>query len=195
MKLANHLELARDEYITYYREKLTELKREHATCVTELLVQPNGAQNPPPFSLIRLDAMCGAPSSPNPFRIALQRRLTTQFIEVEHDGLKVQFGFVSWECATVSFEARRFALSCLRDWWSKWLDDQEIRPIDEFGFAGVAHSIAWNSSGGGLWEITVDFGSAPVACALEFFDILLRQGITSCCFETNEKRPPEKPAL
>lgn len=189
MKLADHLQLAHDEYVAYYRKKFAELKRDHTQCVAELLVQPNGAQNPPPFSLIRFDAMYGTPSDPKLFRFALGPRHTAQFIEAELEGLKVQIGALSWECATVSFEIRRFDLSCLRDWLSKWLDDDKTRTVDEFGLEGVIHSIAWTSSGTGLWEIALDFGSAPIASALELFDILRRQGVVECYLETNEEDP------
>ncbi len=188
MAFEDQLQIARDNYLRFYREKLAEFKSEHPTCVAELLVQPNGAQNPPPFSLLRVDAMYGSASSPSAIRVAFPATPSSQLAEFEHRGVRIHLGALSWEHASVSFEAVQFDLAQLGDWLSKWIDDAEVRAVDDLGLAGVLHSIAWTSSGGGLWEITIDFGSAPVACAMELIEALEQQGVTSCYFDSEEEK-------
>ena len=167
-------------------ESLVELKVEHPMCVAELLVQPNGAQNPPPFSLLRVDAMYGSASSPSAVRIAFPVNPISQVAEFEHSGVRVHLGALSWENASVSFDASRFEIAHLGGWLSKWIDDAEVRVTDELGLAGVLHSIAWNSSGGGIWEIIIDFGSAPVECAVELIETLAQHGVSTCYVKSDE---------
>jgi hypothetical protein len=187
MKLEDHLRRIRDNYVSFYREKLAELKRDHPSCVTELLIQPNGAQNPAPYSLLRVDAIYGSAPSPSAVRFAFPSHRTAPFLTVEHHGMKIQLGAVSWEHASISFESPRFDLAKLREWLSRWIDDKEEREVDDLGLAGVMHAISWESDGGGHWKITLDFGSAPIACAIELIEALSHQGVVSLILETDEE--------
>ncbi len=187
MKLAEHFQLARDAYVGFYREKLRELKQAHSDCVAELLVLPNGAQNPEPYSLIRIDALYGPKESPNVFRFALPLALSRDLSEAEHDEMRVTVASLSWEHLTFTFQAAGFQLAGLREWLSRWIDDKEVRQVDDLGLAGVLHAIAWDSSDTGKWTITVDFGTAPISCALELLQELQRQGVASCVLTTEEE--------
>jgi hypothetical protein len=187
MTFENRLQRAREAYVGFYREKLIELKGEHPTCVAELLIQPNGAKNPTPFSLLRVDAMYGSASSPSAVRVAFPVEPVAQIEDFQVGRVCVHLGAISWEQASLTFEAPSFDLAQLRDWLSTWIDDAEVRAADDLGIAGVVHSIAWESSNEGLWVITIDFGSAPVASAVGLIEALGQQGITECYFDSDEE--------
>lgn len=194
MELERHLQVARDAYLRFFREKLEEMKLAHPDCVAELLVEPNGAANPRPFSLVRLDAIHGPTSAPQVSRIAFSCDAGRPRVSLQHSGVAVELGGVSWEEVSISFEAAQFDLSRLGGWLSRSIDEADEGRADEPGLLGVIHSISWDSSPNGRWKISIDFGSAPVNCALEFIEEIQRQGVEACVIETQDEARPEGPA-
>ena len=186
MEFENRLQIARDAYLRFFCEKLGELRQSQPECAAELLVEPNGAENPRPFSLVRLDAIHGPPSAPQVARVAFTCDRGRPHSSLQHNGVAVQFGDISWEQVSISFYAPQFDLTKLEDWVSRWIDDKGERETDESGLLGIMHSISWDSSTGNRWKITIDFGSAPVNCALEFIEEIGRQGVESCVIETDD---------
>lgn len=194
MELERRLQIARDAYLRFFIEKLGELKHSHPECATELLVELNSATNPRPFSLVRLDAIHGPSSAPQVSRIAFNCDAERPRLRLQHNRVAVELGGVSWEEVSISFEASQFDLSRLGSWLSRWIDEIDERATDESGLIGVIHSISWDSSPNGRWRISIDFGSAPVECAVEFIDELQRQGVEACVIETEGEVRPEGPA-
>lgn len=194
MELEHRLQIARDAYLRFLCEKLGELKQAHPECATELLVELNSAENPRPFSLSRLDAIQGPSSAPQVSRIAFNCDARRPPVCLQHNGVAVELGGVSWEEVLISFEAAQFDLSQLGGWLSRWIDEADERTTDESGLLGVIHSISWDSSPNGKWKISIDFGSAPVESAVEFIDELQRQGVEACVIETEGEVRPEGPA-
>ncbi|MBK8000481.1 MAG: hypothetical protein IPK15_17625 [Verrucomicrobia bacterium] len=194
MELEHRLQIARDAYLRFLREKLGELKHAHPECATELLVELNNAANPRPFSLSRLDAIHGPSSAPQVSRIAFNCDAGRPHSILHCNGVVVNFSDVSWENVSVSFDAPSFDLAQLGGWLSRWIDEADERTTDESGLLGVIHSISWDSSPIGGWKISIDFGSAPVECALEFIEKIQRQGVEACVIETEDEDRPEGPA-
>jgi hypothetical protein len=186
-KISEQLQKAREGYLCFLREKLNELRLEQSSSAAEVLVRPNNAPNPEPFSLMRVDALFGTPPDVNAVRYELPVTKTVEFTRCQFSGVGVSIGAFSWENATFAFRESSFQLLGLKNWLSHWIDDQELRRPDHLGLSGVVHSIAWQSSNEGDWQITIDFGSSPVTSALNFIEVLNFLGVAECSLSTHEQ--------
>lgn len=174
MTFQEFAESVRTRYLDFYRKNLVELKSTQPTCAYELLVKPNNAANPEPFSLLRLDAVYQEAGEFKVVRVAMDQEAPSSGPAFDIAGLAVSTGTLSWESTTLSFRSSKFGVGLLQAWLSKWIDDSEIRKPDDSGLSGVIHSIGWNHADPetGAWEITIDFGSAPVQSLLELLELL-----------------------
>lgn len=180
----------RDKYVAFYRDSVVKWRHEHPDCVPEVMVQPNGAENPAPYSLLRIDAVYGGAAKPSAVRFAMDSENVDAATPLDFAGTPIAVQRITWEALRVSFRSRTFRMESLRSWLSSWIDDNDKRPVDDVGLAGVVHSIAWNSTPEGDWEITIDFGSAPVAAFGELLYILFESGAESIVLDApNEPSP------
>jgi hypothetical protein len=185
----------RDKYVTFYRDCVVKWRNEHRDCVPEVMVQPNGAENPAPYSLLRIDAVYGGAAKPAAVRFAMDPEIVDTAALLDFAGTPIAVQRVSWEGLRVSFRSRDFRMQSLHSWLSSWIDENDKRPVDQIGLAGVVHSIAWNSTPAGDWEITVDFGSAPVAAFGELLYLLLESGAKTIVLDGPNEPPPQKTGL
>jgi hypothetical protein len=182
MPIKLYLEQRRGEYLRALAEFVQRFRSEHKHVTTELLILPNGASNPPPYSLIRIDVATGAANDFAPYRFVVDVRQTGATVEYQYGTMLVRLEPFSWESVQLTFSCRRFSLESLRPWLARWLDDAEHQR-DEHGFEGVIHTIGWSSLTDELWELVFDFGSAPVSAVMELLAILRDSGVTEVYFE------------
>lgn len=189
MTFLEHAESVRTRYLDFYRKNLAELKSTQPACAWELLVKPDNASNPEPFSLLRLDAVYQEAGEFKVVRVAMDQEAPFKGPAFDVDGLTVSTGALSWESVTLSFRSAAFGVGLLHAWLSKWIDDSESRkPDPDTGLTGVIHSIAWNQAGPDAWEITIDFGSAPVGSLLELLGLLGSFGAREILLESRPEQ-------
>ena len=78
------------------------------------------------------------------------------------------------------------------DWCREWLDVDEAHPEDQFGLAGVVHSVIpvrprRVKLGGPEYDVSVDFGSAPITALTELLDLAFALGATEVVLGSPEE--------
>jgi hypothetical protein len=168
----DHVSPARDAYVEVLRHVITELRRTEENVAVELLIQPNGAENPRPFCLFRPDVMVGKP--PDGLRMVCVKPDTSAVAPgryVLENGLEIELESFSWESCAVRVDRERFDLRKLGSWLTRWMDEPCTREPDAHGLCGVIHGIAWTSLPSGV-EIVIDFGSAPIDALRALLELL-----------------------
>jgi len=167
---------ARDRYVSFYRRTIGNL-RNAPNFAAELLVQPNGRNDPVPFCLMRLDAIHGDTGEPEIKRIAdgIERVPMASF--VLSDGLEIRQEDFSWEALRLTFSMEAFEVQTVSDWLRKWLDTDETREPDSWGLSGVVHDFAWSHAEPDTWRLDLDFGSAPMSALEELLTLLSAAGV------------------
>jgi len=187
MEFYARLKLVRDIYVAALRMSVR--KYRNATEPTEPIAveiqcRPVDAPNPAPFSLARMDVLLG--SSPkvrmirvvDPFEPPREARAHHVF-----SGVRISEGGFGWEDFNISFSESSFEMESLRDWLDLWMDNAGRNARDDDGLLGVIHEINWHFKDPDSWHIRLDFGSAPLEAAVEFFAELARAGVRECVLE------------
>jgi hypothetical protein len=171
----------REQYVSDLRTHVCALRESEQRFAAELLIQPNGPENAPPFTLVRVDVIYGPASEPKIERLVSRSAAPIVVDTHKHSsGVEVTAGPLSWENTCFSFHCPGFHREALRSWLTNWLDVEEIRTEDEFGLSGVIHSMDATADSSGNWRVVIDFGSAPVAAFDELLSILSNHQIRHC---------------
>jgi hypothetical protein len=168
--------VARERYVSFFRQTITQLGSAPNLAV-ELLVKPNGRDTPPPFCLMRIDAIYGSKENPEIQRIADHVDGQDQESFRLAGGLEILQNAFSWEALALDFSSAAFGVGRLRNWLDRWLDPDEIREPDTWGLSGVLHDVAWSCTENHSWQLHLDFGSAPIAALEELLTLLSDAGV------------------
>ncbi len=185
------LELLRpvvDEVSRAYISHLRALVRERAALgnyAFELLVQPNGAVNPPPYSYVRVDAITLKPKTAILRVVADEKRAVEQTFRTP-TGTTVSVRALAWEACAIHIHDPNFDLHTIGPWLTKWLDPDETRAPDSNGLSSVIHGIAWQTNAEAL-VLQVDFGSAPADAFFELLAVISENGHKYIEVDTDEE--------
>lgn len=166
------LSLVRKSYLDVFRPALLENRKEHGAVAsgTEVLMR-YGDEAGLLRNLARIDF-----ATKNNF-IEINTENTTNLpsrITLE-SGLEVKISPLVWngiEIDSVVFDVNDREIL---DWFDNWIDTAEVKHEDEFGLRGVIHQVHIQPTDGKT-NLSVDFGSAPIEAALEFFQKLSAMG-------------------
>ena len=64
-------------------------------------------------------------------------------------------------------------------WAKKWMDFDDNTVSKPDSFMNVIHSVTFPEEKNGKWEISIDFGTAPIEAFKELLTVLSRQGVKS----------------
>ena len=173
---------AREEYQGFYRKVIRRHRKKHPSLTVELLLELNGAEDSRPlYRLYRVDlawkekgdqfrlAECNLdPIS----ELAPLRRLRTGSLEV------IVYPTV-WNAVEFRFASRRRSWRGVEEWYMKWLDIDEVKPMDRDGLSEVVHSAGYPTRENGRLSFCVDFGSAPLAAFEELLAALSKAAVTA----------------
>lgn len=166
------LSLIRESYLEVFRSALVQERRKHSD-------EPSGAE-----VLMRYGAEVGLLC--NLARIDFATK--NNFIEVNTEnttniqsdirfefGLEAEISAAVWngvEIESVFFDATNEQIV---DWFEKWIDLADLKVEDNFGLHGVIHQVHIEPIDDRT-NLSIDFGSAPVEAAIEFFQVLFAMG-------------------
>lgn len=185
------LELLRDvvdEVGHAYTSHLRALVRERAAVgnyAFELLVQPDSAVNPPPYSYARIDAITLKPETAILRAVADEKRTVEQTFRTPN-GTTVSVHALAWESCAIHIHDPNFDLHAIGSWLTRWLDPDETRAPDSDGLSSVIHGIAWQTNAEAL-VLRVDFGSAPTDAFFELISVISENGSKYIEVDTDEE--------
>jgi hypothetical protein len=95
------------------------------------------------------------------------------------EGFSAEIETFRWEAAEVTLRAAQAELNWtpLRRWFLEWFQSRHTELAPDL--LGAVHSIGGPRRVSGGWSLTVDFGSAPVACVTELVQALAQTGAQS----------------
>ena len=153
---------AQQKYRFYY-ETCLEAYREKENFVPELLMRVNGPPDvPEKYRLWRCDAIWKEDGRPQPGEFELDSPPPFAPLTEKHpSGVLITLHPIVWHRCEFYFKAPGDTWKGVDRWQTKWLDEQDRRPPDKFGLAGVIHWLSQPSCDGAQYSFLVDFGSAP----------------------------------
>ncbi len=170
---------ARDDWHRHYLNELASYQAKFQPGGPEVMLQLSDNGQPHVFRLYRVDMASGATTPPNLSEVNLPPIADTGAQEyVLSSGLTVELHPIHWN--GVEFFVDRMSLDGqgLQTWCAKWLDIDEVGPLNEHGLLGAIHSATAPEAQSGGVTFSIDFGSAPVLAVEELFSVLRQLGAT-----------------
>jgi len=170
---------ARDDWHRFYLDALASYQAEFQPGGPEVMLQLSDNGQPQVFRLYRVDMASGATTPPSLSDVNLPPIADTGAQEYFLlSGLAVELHPIHWN--GVEFFTNRISSDSqeFQAWCSKWLDIEEVGPLNEHGLLGAIHSVTTPEPEGDGTSFSVDFGSAPIGAVEELFSLLQKLGAT-----------------
>lgn len=178
-ELVQYLADERTYYLNGFRASYDAWCREKAgVCAAEVLMRPNGLTWPEPYVQVRLDMVSNLNGKFEASRYEHdQAARQVDALTLEIGGLKVILSSVVWN--RIEFRSTNAPKDVVKlsSWVERWLDVRDAKSPGPDHLAGVIHSVTYPTKSAGVWEFTVDFGSAPVAAFEELLGALAGMGL------------------
>lgn len=182
-ELLNIAALERQRYVDFFIHETNFLRKGKDTCATELQIQTNDETVAYPFNVIYLDFIYKDKKNKDHIsELRLNKNLDYNSCEFYLDNLKVKLDPFCWN--SCEFKVDKIEVTALANWVIKWLRiDEEIPDID---LAKAIHSCSEPSLVENKYSFTIDFGSAPETCFIEFLQFLSDNNVHEVTIQTSE---------
>jgi len=182
-ELLNIAALERQRYVDFFIHETNFLKKGKDTCATELQIQIDDETVSYPFNIIYLDFIYKDKKNKDHIsELRLDKNLDYKYGDFYLDNLKIQLNPFCWN--SCEFTVDKIEVSALANWVIKWLKiDEEIPDID---LVEVIHSCSEPALVDNKYSFTIDFGSAPETCFIEFLQFLCDNNVEEVFIETSE---------
>jgi hypothetical protein len=182
-ELLNIIGQERQRYVDFFIHETDSLKKGKDICATELQIQTNDESISYPFNIIYLDFIYkDKKQKDHILELRLDKNLSYKSYDFYLDSLKVELGPFCWN--SCEFTVDKIKVSALGDWVVKWLKiDEEIPDID---LAEAIHSCSEPILVDNKYSFTIDFGSAPETCFIEFLQFLCDNNVEKVSIKTSE---------
>ena len=182
-ELLNIIAFERNRYVDFFVKEAISLKKGKDISATELQIQINDKTIPYPFNVIYLDFIYkDKENNDHISELRLDKNLDYKRGEFRLENLKIELNPFCWN--SCEFKVDTIEVSALSSWVIKWLKiDVEIPDID---LAEVIHSCSVPSLIDNEYSFTIDFGSAPESCFIDFLQFLCDNNTKEVFIETTE---------
>jgi hypothetical protein len=178
MTLEDVLDAVRNHYVSRYREAIVRYRQKFTPIAAEVLLETK-RERPLIYRYYRMDIASGADDRPNLTEVNPSTHLDFEGFHVERDGLLIRISPIVWNGVQFRAEPSLNSDSLLQSWALRWIDPDEKSESDSEGLGAYVHSITMPENEFGATSLSVDFGSAPVASAIELLTTLRKSGATS----------------
>lgn len=97
-------------------------------------------------------------------------------------GLEVVLRGFAWQRCPLRLAGSALNPRPLFEWFEKWFDADDERPLDERGLQGVVHFMSDPAMAANSMILEVDFGSAPIEAVEELLDVAATAGASTIEF-------------
>lgn len=177
MSVVSIVSAERERYVTYFEAATASFLLQHPSSARELLIAINSEQLVYPYRYLRADLV----SKNAEDQTAVHELWLDPASDFEARGF--QMGPVSIEiypftwCSTqIAFDKPLPDLSKFEQVLTQWLDVDE-GSTDPLRIANAIHSVTPIESNGGLWYLTIDFGTAAADQLLDLVDFLANEAM------------------
>jgi hypothetical protein len=175
--------LERQRYVDFFLHGINSLRKGNATCATELQIQTNDESVSYPFNIIYLDFIYKDEKSKDHIsELRLDKNLDYKSREFYLAKLKVELNPFCWN--SCEFTVDKIDVSALTNWVIKWLRINEEIPDKDL--AEAIHSCSEPFLIDKRYSFTIDFGSAPETCFIEFLQFLSDNNVEEVSIRTSE---------
>ena len=161
-------EKERNRYIDFFKNGIEYLKTSKSQYAVELLIESNDASLCHPFNLTRLDFIFKDESNIDRINsLQLDTKLLYESATTTMNTSQVQVCPFLWD--NCRFTLEKVSENLLIPWIEKWIDVQDSRYSE---FSNSIHNCSIIKNADGLFELIVDFGTAPIEAITELIDLL-----------------------
>lgn len=184
--------VAQTKYRTYYQICI-QANRDRDSFTTELLLLVNDGPEPIPekYRLWRPDAIWKENNNAQPTQFELDPASDfAPLTETHASGVKLTVHPFVWNACEFRFDSNESSWDAVDRWHAKWIDENDNKPRDTHGLAGVIHWLHQPVREGSHVKLLVDFGSAPTDAFHELIAALRDSGVdevTVASFDYSEK--------
>jgi hypothetical protein len=177
------LEIARTEraaFIVGFGGALKDwCKRKKQSCVSEVLVRPNGMTVPTPYDQLRVDFMSNLNGKTEVGRF-VQPAPASRFKPREvnfSDRMQVALSPFTWDRLEIRANSAPSQIEPLTAWATRWIDLGDAKAVASGKQQKVIHSVVYPSVEGGRWKTEIDLGTAPPEAIVDLLDALGQMGL------------------
>lgn len=169
MELIEFLEQLRSDHIARYEAAYFEQKDSHEEIFTEIAFEIGDGvfQN-----LYVADLVSRNAGNSGVIEVAAERKSYTGRVSQKFRSLIVEIERVTWDDMVFSLQPAPAVSTGFEIWFHKWLDLDATRQSSHEIFGEVIHSVRWDGA-----NVSVDFGSSPVAAFMELMAVFEQSGV------------------
>jgi len=168
---------AAESYANALANARGKLEPGYDTLVSEVLIGMASEEIPTPYRRMRLDFFGRKGDAVGSIISNLDNPRQFRAIRENWQGIEVEARPLVWNGIDFRTDADLSNPTPLIKWYTKWLDPEDARPVDERGLQGVVHSVVMPDKGeDGQWIVPVDFGSAPIEAFSELMEVFRQCG-------------------
>ncbi len=175
MKLKELLNKHRD----YYLNQFIDLLNKSEDGASELLLEMKNDEPEELFRLYRYDLVTQKTDEYGITEFSTDGFLKHQDINFSVENKTIILSSIVWNGVEVSVNDPLNESENIKKWAYKWLDIEDEKTPDLNNLQGVIHSITKPEIENGYTKFSIDFGSAPVECAMELINILVNEPSTT----------------
>jgi hypothetical protein len=181
--LLNIASLERQRYVDFFIDEIDLLKNGKDICATELPIEVSDETISYPFNTVYLDFIYKDENNEDHIsELRLDNNLDYDMCCFYLGKMKVELFPFCWN--SCEFTVEQIEVSALANWVIKWLKvDEELPDIE---LAEAIHSCSQPDLVDKNYSFTIDFGSAPAACFIDFLQFLRDSRTEYVRVETSE---------
>lgn len=169
----------------YYLNRFVDLLNKSEIGALELLLEMKNDEPEELFRLYRYDLVTQKTDGYGITEFNTDGFLEHQDINFSVENKTIVLSSIVWNGVEVSVNSSLNKPENIKKWAYEWLDIEDEKTPDLNNLRGVIHSITKPEIENGYTKFSIDFGSAPVECAMELIDILANEPkITEIKFES-----------
>ena len=177
MNLHSLLEGERTRYVDHLVRAHAHAAAQSAACVAELLLSINSEAIPYPYRYLRVDQMqAGADGKPQPCEVRVGLAPAFEPRQFKFGDLVLEVHPFTWNSVRILFDQPIRDSAGLDTWITTRLDIDGRNPDAQSGLSRAIHSFTQVARVGTWWQLTGDFGTAPIEALVEFIELLAGQG-------------------
>lgn len=179
--VATVVAVAQGKYRTYYETCICAYgDRDSFTTELLILVNDGPASIPEKHRLWRADAIWKVNGSTQPVQFELDSATAfAPITESQPCGVKLTVHPFVWNACKFHFESNVSSWDAIDRWHAKWIDENDNKPQDQHGLAGVIHWLRQPIHDGTHVNLLVDFGSAPTDAFHEMITALAESDVVN----------------
>jgi len=177
--VATIVAIAHTQYRTYYETCIDAYGDQDAFTTELLILVNNGPESiPEKHRLWRTDAIWKENGKPHPTQFEVDPAPAFPPVtEMHPSGVTLIVHPFVWNACEFHFDSETSSWTAVDRWHAKWIDENDKKPRDQRGLAGVIHWLRQPVRDGNHVNLLVDFGSAPTDAFHELIAALAESNI------------------